>query len=760
MLGLIQEKTSNLKLNTKHSYLKHLYKIASCLLFISISIAGFGQANIQLTPWEESQVERAQLLAEADGRTFAGYTIAVNQALNKSSIAGKSNYRKVVYVKDAEALTVFFNNWYVSSTSIVNFTNLKTKEVNTIPSTLIENNTTDLFSTGEIPGDSLLIEIISDLELEQVPHITEVGVIVTPLNKLNRSGDCQVDVVCSEGNGYDDQINSVVRILVKAGNDLFWCSGVLVNTATYACTPYVLSAMHCTIDSETIDFNQFTFYFNYQKSACGGGSSSTNQRMNGCVKRADSNDDGGEEGSDFVLMELNSQIPSSYNAYYAGWSVKGISSSSGIGVHHPSGDEKTISTYSTFLSSTSFSNSAPSGTHWEVTWKATTNGHGTTEGGSSGSPIFNSNGLVIGTLTGGGSSCFNKTAPDFYGKMSYHWTNNPNNANQKLKVWLDPANTGVKEVGGTYFPCASPNQEDASITNITSENLVCASNYTLTYTVANFGAQELERVNIRVIVNNNVVANFVHNTSLNTGEKEEVSTLINLNTGKNTIRIESSLPNGVVDSKQDNDVFETNVYKGSPAELVRIQVFADCNPEEISFDLFAADSTLLYSVPAGSISAGVNNFDFCVPSGYYFVELYDSGNNGLTNISCGAEGLIQVLNQDQQVLSEIKGNIDVYGGTASFGFAFDIEKNLEEANFRIIPNPIKDTNQIEIQLENVFLVDVTLEIYDALGNRVSVAEAYVFKRVTVDITTLQKGTYTVRLILNSEKELVQRFIKL
>jgi hypothetical protein len=749
-----------LKLNTKHSYLKHFYKIASGLLFVITTFAGFGQNNILLTPWEEPQVGRAQLLAESDGRTFAGYTIAVNQELDKVINAGETSYSKLVYVKDAEALTVFFNNWYVSNTSIVNITNLKTKEVNTIPSILIENNTTDLFSTGEITGDSLLIEIISNQELTQIPQITEVGIIVTTLNKLNRSGSCQVDVVCSEGNGHDDQINSVVRILVKADNSLFWCSGVLVNSATYDCTPYVLSAMHCTIDSETIDFNQFTFYFNYQKSVCGGGSSSTSQRMNGCVKRADSNDDGGRKGSDFVLMELNSQIPSSYNAFYAGWSVKGVSSGSGIGVHHPNGDEKTISTYNTFLSSVSFSETAPSNTHWEVKWTATPNGHGTTEGGSSGSPIFNSNGLVIGTLTGGGSSCLNKNAPDFYGKMSYHWIGNPNDANQKLKVWLDPANTGTKEVGGTYIPCASPNPEDAAITNIRSENLACSSNYDLIYTVANFGAQVLERVNIRVIVNNNVISNFVHTTNLSTGAKDEVSTLINLSTGKNIIRIESSLPNGVVDSKRDNDVFETNVYKGSPAELVRIQVIADCNPEEISFDLFAADSTLLYSLPLGSISAGVNNFDFCLPSGYYFVELYDTGNNGLTNISCGDEGLIQVLDHNQQVLSIIKGNTDVYGGTASFGFAFDIEKNLEEADFRIVPNPIKETSQIEIQLENVFLVDVTLEIYDALGNRVLVSEAYVFKRVTVDITTLQKGTYTVRLILNGERKLVQRFIKL
>jgi hypothetical protein len=37
--------------------------------------------------------------------------------------------------------------------------------------------------------------------------------------------------------------------------------------------------------------------------------------------------------------------------------------------------------------------------------------------------------------------------------MSYHWLNNPNPANEKLKVWLDPLNTGEMEIEGSYVPC-------------------------------------------------------------------------------------------------------------------------------------------------------------------------------------------------------------------------------------------------------------------------------------------------------------------
>ena len=40
-------------------------------------------------------------------------------------------------------------------------------------------------------------------------------------------------------------------------------------------------------------------------------------------------------------------------------------------------------------------------TAFTVGWVSNANGWGVTEGGSSGSPLFNSNGLQIGTLTGG-----------------------------------------------------------------------------------------------------------------------------------------------------------------------------------------------------------------------------------------------------------------------------------------------------------------------------------------------------------------------
>jgi hypothetical protein len=76
-----------------------------------------------------------------------------------------------------------------------------------------------------------------------------------------------------------------------------------------------------------------------------------------------------------------------------------------------------------------------------------------TEGGSSGSPLFNNDGRIIGTLTGGYSACDSSgvvgpNKPDYFGKFSYHWESNGTADTCQLKPWLDPDNTGITFMDG------------------------------------------------------------------------------------------------------------------------------------------------------------------------------------------------------------------------------------------------------------------------------------------------------------------------
>jgi hypothetical protein len=171
---------------------------------------------------------------------------------------------------------------------------------------------------------------------------------------------------------------------------------------------------------------------------------------------------GGSTGSDFFLVLLNSAIPASYNAYFNGWSRDTIHPSpSGTGIHHPQGDIKKISTYMTPVQQAHWVGN-PKLSHWRVAWSETPNGHGTTEPGSSGSPLFDYQGRLIGTLTGGDSSCDSAALnlPDYYGMFSYSWDKNGTDSTQVLKYWLDPDSTGVIALNGWALSVQEPAQND------------------------------------------------------------------------------------------------------------------------------------------------------------------------------------------------------------------------------------------------------------------------------------------------------------
>ena len=367
------------------------------------------------------------------------------------------------------------------------------------------------------------------------------------------SDPCQVDVNCSpEGDDWQDEKRGAVGIGLVFQFGSSWCSGSMVNNTALNCAPYILTALHCTEDSNNSNFGQYTFYFNYESSGCGGGNVTNNQSIVGCAELANSNDGGGNSGSDFSLLEATSNIPSGYNVYYNGWNAQSAASPSGVGIHHPNGDRKKISTYTTSLESTQWGSA--SGSHWRVYWSGTPNGHGVTEGGSSGSPIFDNQGRIVGTLTGGGSYCFQvpNPSPDQYGKMSYHWQSNPGD---DLKDFLDPNNTGQLTLSGTYAPCAPPNTDDAGISSIESpEGSICDNSITPVVTLTNYGGNNLVSVVINYNVDGTGTQQFNWSGNLATNQTETVTLpTMTVGAGNHTFNVFTSSPNNQTDDNSAND---------------------------------------------------------------------------------------------------------------------------------------------------------------------------------------------------------------
>ncbi len=420
------------------------------------------------------KIQAEDEIAQQKGDAYRyGVDIPVNLDMKNSGTwevlsDGRKIWRLQITVEGAPALGVYYNKFYIPVGGLLYLYNAdKTEVIGAF------TNKTNIkgqeFATELLSGESVILEYISPEFPTKKPQIeiTSVSYAYRSLGFLKKqykqtntilgSDPCEVNVNCPEGNSWQDEKRGVARISIKIGSSYYLCSGSLVNNTNQDCTPYFLSAYHCGENATASDLNQWVFYFNYEASTCSGTSGSLSQSVTGATLRAEAENNIGTT-SDMLLLELNQAVPSSYNPYYNGWTRTTTASTSGVGIHHPAGDIKKISTYTSSL--TNYYN-----THWKVYWAATTTDHGVTEGGSSGSPLFNSSGLIVGTLTGGSSYCTAPDDPDYYGKFSFHWTSNGSTSDKQLKPWLDPANTNVTELAGTNYPCGGSTPSDCQTMN-------------------------------------------------------------------------------------------------------------------------------------------------------------------------------------------------------------------------------------------------------------------------------------------------------
>ncbi len=279
------------------------------------------------------------------------------------------------------------------------------------------------FSTAPVKGDKIILEynqpsnasFDGNISISTIAHDYR-NVFFNEERGYGDSGSCNNNVACSVGDDWRDEIRSVAMILTSGGSRL--CTGSLINNATQDLSPYFLTANHCLGGN-----NSWIFMFNYESPQCSNQNGPTNMTVSGSSLLASSST------SDVALLLLNETPPQDYNVHYAGWDVSGSTPSIPVGIHHPSGDIKKISF--------DYDNASNSGNYWDVdSWD-----DGTTEPGSSGSPLFDGQThRIIGQLYGGVASCTN-FGYDTYGKTSVSW-------NLGLSDYLDPNNTGLSYIDG------------------------------------------------------------------------------------------------------------------------------------------------------------------------------------------------------------------------------------------------------------------------------------------------------------------------
>lgn len=341
--------------------------------------------------------------------------------------------------------------------------------------TSANNKATRKMGTGLVYGDEVTIEYYEPQAVAGTGNISISKVVhgyrfITPPEDMIKSfgdaGSCTVNVICSEGDEWRDQLKGVAMMLIGSTR---WCSGSLIYTTAGDCIPYFLTANHCLDGRDAIDnpdMSAFSFYWRYESPDCGHNISDgpTNMSTAGATVVASpvvASNGNSDLSSDFALLLLTEDpAAAGYDVYFNGWDRRGPDSSPVYaptacnGIHHPRGDVKKISTDVTGAAVGTL------GKYWRLFWEATDNGHSVTEGGSSGSPLFDATTKrIIGQLFGGSSLNCTDPANDLgrYGGMFYSFNNadDPQVDARSLAAWLDPDNTGAETVEGSY-PCANP----------------------------------------------------------------------------------------------------------------------------------------------------------------------------------------------------------------------------------------------------------------------------------------------------------------
>ena len=268
----------------------------------------------------------------------------------------------------------------------------------------------------------------------------------SPAFDFGTSLACHDNAVCAPGDRLPDQRRGICRIIIVVAEGMGRCTGNLMNNVRQDLTPYIYTGFHC-MDGYTPEYDLWRFDFNYESAACPEPAVEPDyDSMMGSIYRA------GRRENDFLLVELMNDVPSQYMTYYLGWNRDGVGPDTSYIFHHPRGDIKKIgASYqaaTVYNSSINWDNgvTTPPQNHFNVIYSV-----GGFEVGSSGAALLNKTGKMVGHLHGGNPNLTDCTGSQaWFGRLSRAWDGGGTPAT-RLKDWLDPDNTGVMELNGTYF---------------------------------------------------------------------------------------------------------------------------------------------------------------------------------------------------------------------------------------------------------------------------------------------------------------------
>lgn len=316
----------------------------------------------------------------------------------------------------------------------------------------LNNSDTHILPIVPIVGDEIIIEYQEPANAEFSGKLTIGEVNHAYKNFKREPSDTQNSFYCmpnlscysTENSQIEKSGRSVVLMIIDGTSA---CTGTLINNTENDGTPYILTASHCLNQNFQIknpDYakiaEKIVCFFNYNSPLCNTILRGTEEQSMASTEYVAVN-----EKTDMALVKLFETPPSWYFPYYSGWNAQDGGNSPYIGIHHPGGSVKRLNEFNGNVQLTTYEVYAitfEKNAHWMVNQWTT----GCTAGGSSGSPLIDTNGRVIGALTGGYSDC-SDPVEDYYYSLAASWSLSPEQ-NKQLKYWLNPGNNEQRVCDG------------------------------------------------------------------------------------------------------------------------------------------------------------------------------------------------------------------------------------------------------------------------------------------------------------------------
>jgi hypothetical protein len=401
------------------------------------------------------------------------------------------------------------------------------------------------------------------------------------------------------------------------------------------------------------------------------------------------------------------------------------------GIHHPSGDVKKIC----FDEDGPTQGNQGGAAVWYISeWEA-----GVTEGGSSGSPLFDQNHRIIGQLYGGFAACagaVNNGQADWYGRFNVSW-NTGSTAATRLRDWLDPMNSGITAVDGWPDGAVSyANDGAVGITGLPDEVLCGGGSITPSVTLTNFGTEVLTQATLTWSLNGSVPVEVEWSGSL----AQFASTSVALPTmaladGVNALDVALTSANGQTDENAANNIAsaEVSAFIG-PTFTYSLVLTLDDYGSETTWEVRRLGNVVYSGGPYGDDLGGTEVVvDLCLEDGCYILEISDSWGDGMC---CEyGNGGWELLDPSGAVVASGGQFTDSETEQFCTPDVAVIEGGAEGRGVVVVPNPTSG----EFRIDGALPVGAEVTVMDAAGRTVARGVGR-----TWDLSGMPAGVYVVR----------------